>query len=74
MDKYKRLMIALTVIIVISIVLYFILLFTGSIETKFPFGVLIPSWFVIFIPIINEKRLKEQKNIEKSQKRLRGLY
>jgi hypothetical protein len=73
MDKYKRLMIALTMIIIISIALYFILLFTGSIEAKFPFGALIPSWLVIFIPIINEKRLKEKKKLEESQKSLRGL-
>ena len=73
MDKCERMMIALTVIIIIPIVLCFVLLFTGSIEAKFPFGVLIPSWFVIFIPIIDEKRLKEKKKLEESQRRLRGL-
>ncbi|TFG04007.1 MAG: hypothetical protein EU542_00415 [Promethearchaeota archaeon] len=66
MDKYERMIIAVIVIIVLSVVLYFVLLFTGFIKSKFPFSGLIPSWFVIFIPIINQKRLeKEKKSLSK---------
>jgi len=66
MDKYDKMIIAVIVMIVLSIGLYIVLLFTGVIESKFPFGFLIPSWFVIFIPIINQKRI-EDKNKLKNQ-------
>ena len=66
MDKYDKMIIAVIVMIVLSVGLYLVLLFTGVIQSKFPFGALIPSWFVIFIPIINQKRI-EDKNKLKNQ-------
>jgi hypothetical protein len=63
MDKYERMIIAVIVIIVLSEVLYFVLLFTGFIKSRFPFSALIPSWFVIMIPIINQKRLEKEKKV-----------
>ena len=60
MDKYERMIFAIIAIVVLSTVLYLLLLFTGVIESKFPFGVLIPSWLVILIPIINQKKLEEK--------------
>ena len=64
MDKYDKMIIAVIVIIVLSVGLYLVLLFTGVIESKFPFGALIPGWFVIFIPIIKEKRIEEKRKLK----------
>ncbi|TFG11839.1 MAG: hypothetical protein EU531_11145 [Promethearchaeota archaeon] len=63
MDKYERMIFAVVVIIVLSTGFYLVLLFTGFIESKFPFLALIPSWFIILIPIINQKRLEEKKKL-----------
>lgn len=63
MDKYDKMIFAIVVIVALSVALYMIFLFTGVLESKFPFGVLIPSWFVILIPIINQKRLEEKKKL-----------
>lgn len=63
MDKYERMMIAVICIVLLAAVLYLSLLFTGVIESKFPFGVLIPSWLVTLIPIINQKKLAEKKKL-----------
>jgi hypothetical protein len=70
MDKYERMILAIIIIAISSAALYLLLLISGYIETKFPFGILIPSWLIIFIPIINQKRLeakKEQKGIRKER-------
>ncbi len=60
MDKYERMIIAVIAIVIIAVVVYLVSLFTGIIESKFPFGVLIPGWLVTLIPIINEKKLAEK--------------
>ncbi|TFG09902.1 MAG: hypothetical protein EU535_08675 [Promethearchaeota archaeon] len=64
MNKYERMIFAVVVIIALSTGFYLVLLFTGFIESKFPFGVLIPSCFIILIPIINQKRLEEERNLK----------
>jgi hypothetical protein len=63
MDKYERMIIAVIAIVLLATLVYLVSLFTGVIESKFPFGILIPSWFVILIPIINQKRLEEKKKL-----------
>jgi hypothetical protein len=61
MDKYERLIFAVSIIAALSIVIYFVALITGNVNTKFPFVTFIPSWFVIWIPIISQKRLIEKR-------------
>ena len=64
MDKYERLTLAFILIAVLSSVIYFIATITGIIDTDFPFVIFIPSWFVICIPIIAQKRLEEKRRQE----------
>jgi hypothetical protein len=63
MDKYERMMIAVIAIVLLAAVVYLVSLFTGVVESKFPFGVLIPGWLVTLIPIINQKKLAEKKKL-----------
>ena len=71
MDKYDKMIIAIIVIIGLSVGLYLALLFTGFIESKFPFGALIPGWFAIFIPIINEKKIEEKRKLKNLNQEVR---
>ena len=64
MDKYERLILAISIIAALLIVIYFVALITGNVKTKFPFVTFIPSWLVIWIPIISQKRLKEKTKQE----------
>ncbi|MEJ2295843.1 MAG: hypothetical protein P8Y23_13895 [Candidatus Lokiarchaeota archaeon] len=63
MDKYERMMIAVIAIVLLASLVYLVPLFTGVIESKFPFGVLIPGWLVTLIPIIKQKRLAEKEKL-----------
>ncbi len=60
MDKYERLILAIIIIAVLSSVIYLIAIIAGIIDPDFPFVIFIPSWAVICIPIISQKRLDEK--------------
>ncbi|MFX1571792.1 MAG: hypothetical protein ACFFB0_03510 [Promethearchaeota archaeon] len=64
MDKYEKLIGAIILIAVISSVTYFIAIIVGIITTDFPFFIFIPSWGIICIPIITQKRLEEKRKQE----------
>jgi hypothetical protein len=68
MDKYGKLMIGVIALIILSVITYFVLLVMGVIESKFPYGVLIPSWLVVLIPIINQKRIEEENKLRNLSK------
>ncbi|MFX1390085.1 MAG: hypothetical protein ACFE9Z_08495 [Promethearchaeota archaeon] len=61
MDKYKRLMLALILIAVISSGIYFIAIIGGVINSEFPYGIFLPSWAIILIPIITRSRSEEKR-------------
>lgn len=64
MDKYERLILAIIVIAILSSVIYLIAIIAGIIDSDFPFVIFIPSWAVICIPIITQKRLEEKMQKE----------
>jgi hypothetical protein len=65
MNKYDKMIIAIIMILVLLIGLYLVFLFTGFIESNFPFGALIPGWFAVLFPIINKKRDEEKEKLKK---------
>ena len=62
MDIYERLKSALILIASLSSIIYFIAIIMGLIAPEFPYGIFLPGYAIILIPIIAHRKLEKKEN------------
>jgi hypothetical protein len=62
MEVYDRFILALILIASISSIIYFLVIIMGITAPEFPYGIFLPGYAIILIPIIAHRKLKKKEN------------
>jgi hypothetical protein len=67
-DIYKKAALGMITGVIILALIFILIIFnhqemrpSGSGDSRFPFFILLPGWFTIFVPILVRKRREEQR-------------